>query len=300
MNKSISLENKKDYINEKKKEIESLDQSILSIENKIDELEKISFLNNYLSILESHLLQLQSVFTDMNHYQKELKNRIDTMPKTFSHKDFFIIQDKTFHISYSKDTYTFFAQVGYDDYYAMDTYMIFSYNLENKTCIQENIGYTDKPMILLQNPLQVIEKNLYLMDDTHTIDELQGIAFACEELLTTLFAVESIREIDDNDTMLETFYSCSPKKIIQLHRRKKEDHTIRIQLEKKKVKKVSPELITLIKVESNYMKYHNDKPLLGDDFSEELAAQLLETKEQLLSTVNMNQNELDKLLALIH
>lgn len=300
MNKSISLENKMDYINEKKKEIEALDQAILSIENKMDELEKISFLNDYLSILESHLSQLETVFTDMDHYQKELKILIDATQQKFSHQDFFTIQDKTFHISYSKGTYTFFAQVGYDDYYAMDSYALFSYNLENNAFIQKVIGYTDKPTILLQNPFQVIEKNLYLMDNTHTIDELQGIAFACEELLTTLFAVESIREIDDHDTMLETFYGYSPKKIIQLHRRKKEDHTIRIQLENHKVKDISPELITLLKAESNYIKYDNDKRLLGDDFNEELANQLLETKKQLLSTVKLDQNELNELLALIH
>ena len=135
MNKSISLENKMDYINEKKKEIEALDQAILSIENKMDELEKISFLNDYLSILESHLSQLETVFTDMDHYQKELKILIDATQQKFSHQDFFTIQDKTFHISYSKGTYTFFAQVGYDDYYAMDSYTLFSYNLENNAFV---------------------------------------------------------------------------------------------------------------------------------------------------------------------
>ena len=297
MNKKIYVHSMEDYIHEKKKEIEELDQSIAAIEDKMAALEKISFLNDYLSILETHLSQLQNISQDLAFYAEQLTKKVGTIQHNWNHDDVITVENITFSISYFKNSYTFFAPVGYDDYYGMDIYVLFSYNSEQSACEPEMIGYTDKPKILLQNPLKVIKNNINLMDNTQTIDELQQIAYACEELLTTLFAVDHLRDIDHLDTYLDTFYDCSLKEIIQLHRHKKEDQTIRIQLENLNMKEITTELITLIKTEYHYLQYTKNKTALGENYNNDFANQLLAIKKQLLSTVHFSQDDLNELLA---
>ncbi|MGM9928457.1 MAG: hypothetical protein ACI35P_10965 [Bacillus sp. (in: firmicutes)] len=290
MNKIIFQEQMTKYSNDKRQEIKSLDESISSIEDKMEELEKIAFLNGYLTTLETHVSRTNELMNEYKKYVEQLTASLQQLTAPLTYENTFTIDNHRFYSSADNETYTFFTHAGYDAYYGMDTYILFSYYFKNNNYqfVHSAIGFTDKPLSLLQNPLTIIQNNILMMDHSFTIEEIQQTYTGCEELLVQLFKVDHLREIaHEANSHIAAFYGHSPMNVIQLLRNKKENNLIRIQLEQKKVTAISDELILLVKTECNYKR--------SELLSEDLLQQLQTIKDHLLQKLQMKQQDLDQL-----